>query len=65
MEAKDAIIYDGEAKVTQKTTYEVIFCEGGQPLAVAEFRRKEEAEEYSASLNGRSRRCGHFKGEQK
>ena len=64
MEAKDAIIYDGKAKVTQKTTYEVIFCEGGQPLAVAESRRKEEAEEYAASLNERSRRCGHFKGDQ-
>ena len=64
MRGEDAIIYDGEAKVTQKTTYEVIFCEGGKPLAVAEFRRKEEAEAYAAALNERSRQCGHFKGEQ-
>lgn len=63
MSGEDAIIYDGEAKVTQKTTYEVIFCESGQPLAVAEFRRKEEAEAYAAALNERSRQCGHFKGE--
>lgn len=64
METKDAIIYNGEAKVTQKTTYEVIFCEGGQPLAVAEFRRKEEAEAYAAALNERSRKNGNLKGEQ-
>ena len=64
MSGEDAIIYDGEAKVTQKTTYEVIYCEGGKPLAVAEFRRKEDAEAYAAALNERSRKCGHFKGEQ-
>lgn len=57
------LIWDGEAKVTPKTTYEVIFCEAGQPLAVAEFRRKEDAEAYAAALNERSRQCGHFKGE--
>lgn len=64
MEGKDCVIYDGEAKVTEKKTYEVIFCEAGQPLAVAEFRRKEEAEAYAAALNEHSRKQGFCRREQ-
>lgn len=65
MTGRDAVIFDGEAKVTKKTTFEVIFCEGGQPLAVAEFRNEGEARSYAEALNGLARQVGAFNREGK
>lgn len=44
------IIADGEVQVTQKVTWEVIHVVGGQPIAVAEFRNREEAIAYTQVL---------------
>lgn len=56
MKMGEMVMFDGEVMVTQKTTFEVIHCTAGQPLAIAEFRHKEEAEAFAELLRERNKK---------
>ena len=53
MAGNQYVIMGGEVQVTEKVTWEVICVVGGQPIAVAEFRNRDEAIEYTEVLKAK------------